>query len=110
MILADFVNNVREKLIDEGFIGRRDLERDVTVLERSRGAGDIAHVFSAVGPRLAVRVNCRPDVRNRSLVRRTRGEITFPQCSLQLPKASRRGTVIPKRLKWSVGRPLNIFP
>jgi hypothetical protein len=34
MILVDFVNNVREKLIDEGFIGRRDLERDATILER----------------------------------------------------------------------------
>jgi len=33
-ILRDFINNVREKLIDGGFIGRSDLERDVTALER----------------------------------------------------------------------------
>jgi SAM-dependent methyltransferase len=33
-ILRDFINNVREKLIDGGFIGRSDLERDMTALER----------------------------------------------------------------------------
>jgi hypothetical protein len=32
--LRDFINNVREKLIDGGFISRLDLERDVTALER----------------------------------------------------------------------------
>jgi ubiquinone/menaquinone biosynthesis C-methylase UbiE len=34
LILRDFINNVREKLIDGGFIWRSDLERDVIVLER----------------------------------------------------------------------------
>jgi hypothetical protein len=34
LILRDFINNVREKLIDGGFIGRSDLDRDVTALER----------------------------------------------------------------------------
>jgi len=33
-ILRDFINNVREKLVDGGFIGRSDLEWDVTALER----------------------------------------------------------------------------
>ena len=33
-ILRDFINNVREKLIDGGFVGRADLERDMTALER----------------------------------------------------------------------------
>ncbi len=33
MILVDFVNNVREKLIDESFIRRRDLEKDLSILE-----------------------------------------------------------------------------
>lgn len=32
-ILRDFINNVREKLIDGGFIGRRDLETDMAALE-----------------------------------------------------------------------------
>jgi SAM-dependent methyltransferase len=33
-ILWDFINNVREKLIDGGFIERSNLERDMAVLER----------------------------------------------------------------------------
>lgn len=33
LILRDFINNVREKLIEGGFIERSDLERDVAVLE-----------------------------------------------------------------------------
>jgi ubiquinone/menaquinone biosynthesis C-methylase UbiE len=33
LILRDFINNVREKLIEGGFIGRSELERDVTALE-----------------------------------------------------------------------------
>jgi SAM-dependent methyltransferase len=33
-ILRDFINNVREKLIDGNFIGRGDLEREVTALDR----------------------------------------------------------------------------
>jgi SAM-dependent methyltransferase len=33
-ILRDFINNVREQLIDGGFIGRSELEKDVTALER----------------------------------------------------------------------------
>ena len=32
-ILRDFINNVREKLTDGGFIARRDLEADMTALE-----------------------------------------------------------------------------
>jgi SAM-dependent methyltransferase len=34
LILRDFINNVREKLIDGGFIRRSDLDRDATALER----------------------------------------------------------------------------
>ena len=33
-ILRDFINNVREKLIEGGFIDRSILERDVAALER----------------------------------------------------------------------------
>ena len=33
-ILRDFINNVREKLIEGGFIDRRVLEKDMTALER----------------------------------------------------------------------------
>ena len=33
-ILRDFINNVREKLIDGGFITRSELERDMIALER----------------------------------------------------------------------------
>jgi SAM-dependent methyltransferase len=33
-ILRDFINNVREKLIDGNFIGRSDLESEVTALDR----------------------------------------------------------------------------
>ena len=32
-ILRDFINNVREKLIDGGFVERGDLERDLAALE-----------------------------------------------------------------------------
>jgi SAM-dependent methyltransferase len=34
LTLRDLINNVREKLIDGGFIGRSELDRDVTALER----------------------------------------------------------------------------
>ena len=33
-ILRDFINNVREELIEGGFIKRSNLKRDVAVLER----------------------------------------------------------------------------
>jgi ubiquinone/menaquinone biosynthesis C-methylase UbiE len=55
MILADFVNNVREKLIDEGFIGRRDLERDVTILERRLSDPEVlvtSHMFFRLSGRV----------------------------------------------------------
>ncbi len=34
LILLDFVNNVREKMIEQGFIGRAELESDVAAVER----------------------------------------------------------------------------
>lgn len=34
LILRDFIDNVRGKLVEEGFIGPADLERDVAALER----------------------------------------------------------------------------
>jgi hypothetical protein len=55
MILADFVNNIREKLIDEGFIGRKDLERDVTVLERRLSDPEVlvtSHMFFRLSGRV----------------------------------------------------------
>jgi hypothetical protein len=54
MILVDFVNNVREKLIDEGFIGRRDLERDATILERHLSDPEVlvSHMFFRLSGRV----------------------------------------------------------
>lgn len=34
LILLDFVNNVRDKMTEQGFIGRAELERDVAAVER----------------------------------------------------------------------------
>jgi ubiquinone/menaquinone biosynthesis C-methylase UbiE len=55
MILVDFVNNVREKLIDKGFIRRRDLERDATVLERHLSDPEVlvtSHMFFRLSGRV----------------------------------------------------------
>jgi len=55
LILRDFINNVREKLIDEGFIGRKDLERDVTVLERRLSDPEVlvtSHMFFQLSGRV----------------------------------------------------------
>jgi ubiquinone/menaquinone biosynthesis C-methylase UbiE len=55
LILRDFVNNVREKLIEEGFIGRRDLERDVTVLVRHLSDPEVlvtSHMFFRLSGRV----------------------------------------------------------
>ncbi len=54
-ILRDFINNVREKLIDGGFIGRRDLERDMAALERHLSNPQVL-VTSAIFFRLIGRV------------------------------------------------------
>jgi SAM-dependent methyltransferase len=40
-ILRDFINNVRDKLIDGGFISRDELERDLAVVERQLGDADV---------------------------------------------------------------------
>jgi len=56
LILRDFINNLREKLIDEGFIGRRDLERDVTVLERRLSDPEVlvmSHTFFRLSGRVS---------------------------------------------------------
>ena len=56
MILVDFVNNVRKNLIDEGFIGRSDLEREMTALERHLSNPDvlvISHLFFRLSGRLS---------------------------------------------------------
>jgi SAM-dependent methyltransferase len=55
MILVDFVNNVREKLIDEGFIRRKDLARYVTVLERHLSDPEVlvtSHMFFRLSGRV----------------------------------------------------------
>jgi SAM-dependent methyltransferase len=55
LILWDFINNVREKLIDEGFIGRSDLERDVTALERHLSNPEVlvtSHLFFRLSGRV----------------------------------------------------------
>ena len=55
LILVDFVTNVREKLIEEGLIGRRDLERDVTVLVRHLSDPEVlvtSHIFFRLSGRV----------------------------------------------------------
>ena len=55
LILWDFINNVRGKLIDEGFIGRSDLERDVTALERHLSNPEVlvtSHLFFRLSGRV----------------------------------------------------------
>jgi ubiquinone/menaquinone biosynthesis C-methylase UbiE len=56
MILVDFVNNVRRNLINEGFIGRGDLERDVTALERHLSNPEVlvtSHMFFRLSGRVS---------------------------------------------------------
>ena len=48
LILRDFINNIREKLIDGGFIGRSELEREMTALERHLSDPEVlvtSHMF-----------------------------------------------------------------
>jgi hypothetical protein len=48
MILHDFINNVREKLIGQGFIERADLERDMASIERHLSNPEVlvtSHLF-----------------------------------------------------------------
>lgn len=55
LILRDFINNVREKLIDQGFIGRSDLERDVTTLEHHLSNPEVlvtSHMFFLLSGRV----------------------------------------------------------
>lgn len=47
-ILRDFINNVRDKLVDGGFIERRDLERDLAALDRCLSNPEVlvtSHLF-----------------------------------------------------------------
>ena len=47
-IFRDFINNVREKLIEGGYMGRHDLERDLAAVERSLADPEVlntSHVF-----------------------------------------------------------------
>jgi hypothetical protein len=76
-IFPTFVNNVREKMVDEGFIGRRDFERDVAVLE--------CHLS---GSRPTIRVNYRPDVSNGS-------EAAFSSCRAARPQFFSKRTLHP---------------
>jgi len=55
MILRDFIDNVREKLIDEGFFGRGDLERDMTALDRHLSDPEVlvtSHLFFRLSGRI----------------------------------------------------------
>jgi len=55
MILVDFVNNVRERMIQGGFIGRGDLERDMAALERHLSDPEVlvtSHLFFRLSGRL----------------------------------------------------------
>jgi hypothetical protein len=58
MILVDFVNNVRDKLVDGGFIGRGDLERDHAALERHLADSEVlvtSHMFFRLSGRIPQR-------------------------------------------------------
>ncbi|MCI0468349.1 MAG: methyltransferase domain-containing protein [Beijerinckiaceae bacterium] len=55
MILADFINNVCEKLIAEGFIGRMDLQKDMAALERHLSDPEVlvtSHMFFLLSGRV----------------------------------------------------------
>jgi hypothetical protein len=55
-ILRDFINNVRDKLISGGFIGRDDLEKDMAALENHLSNPEVlvtSHMFSRLSGRIA---------------------------------------------------------
>jgi len=55
MILVDFVGNVRDKLIDRGFIGRDDLETEMSALERHLSNPEVlvtSHMFFRLSGRV----------------------------------------------------------
>ncbi|WP_292530619.1 methyltransferase domain-containing protein [Methylocystis sp.] len=55
LILLDFVNNVREKMIEQGFIGRAELESDVAAVERHLSDPDVlvtSHLFYQLSGRV----------------------------------------------------------
>jgi SAM-dependent methyltransferase len=55
-ILRDFIGNVRDRLIDGGFIARADLERDVAALERHLSDPEalvVSHLFFRVSGRIS---------------------------------------------------------
>jgi SAM-dependent methyltransferase len=60
LILRDFIDNVREKLIDGGYIGRGDLERDMAALERHLSDPDVlvtSHLFYRLSGRVPMEAN-----------------------------------------------------
>jgi hypothetical protein len=59
-ILRDFINNVRDKLVSGGFIGREEIEKDMAALERHLSNPEVlvtSHTFF----RLNGRLRCRMD-------------------------------------------------
>jgi hypothetical protein len=92
-ILRDFVNNVREGLIEGSFITRSDLESDMIALERYLSDPEAlvtSHpILPAVGPRPAVRVTRKSGrsgpsrVATMALVRGTKRLGGWPDCSGQ---------------------------
>ena len=53
--LRDFINNVREKLIEGGFIGRSDLQREMTAVEHHLSDPEVlvtSHLFFRLSGRV----------------------------------------------------------